>query len=79
MAHFSTVVWHSFRLRYTADVAECCSHVNSYPLASLGGISPIDNLGALVPPGALAGLGVTRLDPDEVVLRPSLVPHAVEQ
>ena len=62
-----------------ADVAECCSHVNSYPLASLGGISPIDNLGALVPAGALAGLGVTRLDPDEVVLRPSLVPHAVEQ
>lgn len=62
-----------------ADVAACCSHVNSYPLGSLGGVSPIDNLGALVPPEALAALGVRRLDPDEVVLRPSLVPHAVEQ
>ena len=62
-----------------ADVAACCSHVNSYPLASLGGISPIDNLGALVPPEALAELGVRRLEPGEVVLRPSLMPHAVEQ
>ena len=62
-----------------ADVGVCCSHVNSYPLASLGGVSPIDNLGALVPPEALAELGVLRLDPDEVVLRPSLMAHAVEQ
>lgn len=62
-----------------ADVALCCSHVNSYPLASLGGISPIDNLGALVPPEALEALGVLRLDPGDVVLRPSLAPHAVEQ
>ena len=62
-----------------ADVAACCSHVNSYPLASLGGISPIDNLGAIVPAAALAELGVRRLEPGEVVLRPSLMPHAVEQ
>lgn len=62
-----------------ADVAACCSHVNSYPLASLGGIGPIDNLGAILPPAALAELGVRRLEPGEVVLRPSLMPHAVEQ
>ena len=62
-----------------ADVAACCSHVNSYPLASLGGVSPIDNLGAIVPAEALAALGVLRLEPDEVVLRPSLMPHAVER
>ena len=62
-----------------ADVAACCSHVNSYPLASLGGVSPIDNLGAIVPAEALAALGVLRLEPGEVVLRPSLMPHAVEQ
>lgn len=61
------------------DVALCCCHVNSYPLDSLGGISPIDNLGALVPPEALEALGVVRLDPADVVLRPSLMPHAVEQ
>lgn len=62
-----------------ADVAECCSHVNSYPLASLGGLCPLDNLGALVPPRALARLGVRRVPAGEVVLRPSLMPHAVEQ
>lgn len=61
------------------DVGACCSHVNSYPLSSLGGISPIDNLGALLAPQTLAELGVFRLDPDEVVLKPSLMPHAVEQ
>lgn len=62
-----------------ADVAACCSNVNSYPLASLGGVSPIDNLGAIVPPEALSALGVLRLEPAEVTLRPSLMPHAVEQ
>ena len=62
-----------------ADVAVCCGHVNSYPLASLGGISPIDNLGALVPPAALLRLGVPRLASADVVLRPSLMPHAVKQ
>lgn len=62
-----------------ADVASCRCHVNSYPLASLGGISPIESLGALVPPEALEALGVMRLDPGDVTLRPSLMPHAVEQ
>lgn len=61
------------------DVAECCSHVNSYPLASMGGVSPINNLGALAPAAALAELGVRRLELGEAVLRPSLVPQAVEQ
>lgn len=62
-----------------ADVAECCSHVNSYPLASLGGICAFDNLGALVPARALVALGYRRLDAGEVVLRPRLMPHAVRQ
>lgn len=62
-----------------ADVAECCSHVNSYPLASLGGICPLDNLGALVPPRALGALGIRRVPSDRVVLRPSLMRHAVDQ
>lgn len=62
-----------------ADVAECCSHVNSYPLARLGGLCPFDVLGALVPPSALGALGIRRVPPDEVVLRPWLMRHAVEQ
>lgn len=62
-----------------ADVAECCSHVNSYPLARLGGLCPLDMLGGLVPPAALEALGVRRVPPDEVVLRPWLMRHAVRQ
>ena len=62
-----------------ADVAECCSHVNSYPLASLGGLSPFECLGALVPMKALAKLGIRALPRQAVVLRPSLMRHAVEQ
>lgn len=59
-----------------ADVALACSHVNSYPLASLGGTCPFDQLGAIVPASALAGLGISRVPSGDVVLRPSLVPHA---
>lgn len=61
------------------DVATCCSHVNSYPLESLGGKCPFDALGGLFPEAALASLGIARLDPSEVVLLPRLMPHAVEQ
>lgn len=45
----------------------------------MGGVSPINNLGALAPAAALAELGVRRLELGEAVLRPSLVPQAVEQ
>lgn len=62
-----------------ADVAECCSHVNSYPLASLGGRSPFECLGALVPMRALGRLGIRAVPRQAVVLRPSLVRHAVDQ
>ena len=61
------------------DVALCCSHVNSYPLASLGGRTTLDSLGGLLPDEVLALVGVERLDPKDVVLKPSLVPHAVAQ
>lgn len=62
-----------------ADVALCRGHVNSYPLASLGGASPIDSLGGLLTGDVLDLLGVRRIEPRDVVLRPSLVPHAVDQ
>ena len=62
-----------------ADVALACSHVNSYPLATLGGLCPIESLGALVPPRALAALGVERVPADAVTLRPWLIRHAVDQ
>lgn len=61
------------------DVATCCSHVNSYPLESLGGRCPFDALGEVLPPEALALLGIVRVPASEVVLRPSLMRHAVVQ
>ncbi len=62
-----------------ADVALACSHVNSYPLARLGGRCPLELAAPLFPAGALEGLGVRRVEPDLVTLRPSLLPHAVAQ
>ena len=62
-----------------ADVAVCCSHVNSYPLASLGGRSPFECMGALVPARALDRLGIRALPRQAVILKPSLMKHAVDQ
>ena len=61
------------------DVALCCSHVNYYPLESLGGRTPLDSLGGLLPDAVLDIVGCERLDPRDVVLKPSLIPHAVAQ
>lgn len=61
------------------DVAVCCSHVNSYPLAGRAGRCPFELLGDLLPGGVMDELGLARVAPDEVVLRPALMPHAVEQ
>ena len=61
------------------DVALCCSHVNSYHLKDLGGSTPFDRIGDAMPECVLDLFGVTRIDADDVVLLPSLVPHAVEQ
>ena len=62
-----------------ADVAACCSHVNSYPLASRGGKCAFELSAGLFPQSLLDGLGIARVAPDEVVLKPSLTAHAVEQ
>lgn len=61
------------------DVAVCCSHVNSYPLAGRAGKCPFELLGGTLPASLLEGLGLARVPPDEVVLRPSLMKHAVVQ
>ena len=61
------------------DVAVCCSHVNSYRSAGRGGKCPFELLGDLLPRGVMDELGLERVEPDDVVLRPALVPHAVEQ
>lgn len=62
-----------------ADVALCASHVNSYPLARRAGKCAFELASGCFPPALLAFLGLKQLDPDEVVLKPYLMPHAVRQ
>jgi IS30 family transposase len=56
-----------------ADVAECCSHVNSYPRPSLGGMAPIDLALAILPSSLFEELGVRRVEPGKVVMTPRLL------
>ena len=62
------------------DVAGGCSHVNSYPLARKSGtFRPIEAAASLLPGRLLDALGIERVPADEVVLKPYLMAHAVEQ
>lgn len=61
------------------DLAVAASHVNSYPRASLFGKCPVDLAALLLPEGFLDLIGVEKLPIEEVVLRPSLLAHAVDQ
>ena len=60
------------------DVAAVCSHVNSYPRPSRGGACPYDLAAPELPAELLGNLGIVRVPPDDVTLRPALVAHAVE-
>ncbi|MBQ3328787.1 MAG: IS30 family transposase [Eggerthellaceae bacterium] len=61
-----------------ADVAAVCSHVNSYPRPARKGKCPYDLAAPELPAELLGNLGIVRVPPDEVLLRPALVAHAVE-
>lgn len=62
------------------DVATCCSHINSYPLARASGtFVPIEAAADFIPKRLLDALGIERVAADEVVLKPSLIDHAVQQ
>lgn len=61
-----------------ADVAAVCSHVNSYPRPSRNGARPYDLAVAELTAEFLDTLGIVRLQPDEVVLKPHLMAHAVQ-
>ena len=63
----------------TWDVAECCSHVNSYPSAMRASKCPFELLGDILPQTLLDELGLSRVAPDDVVLKPYLMKHAVTQ
>ena len=61
-----------------ADVAAVCSHVNSYPRPSRNGARPYDLAVMELTAEFLDTIGVVRLQPDEVVLKPYLMAHAVQ-
>lgn len=61
------------------DVAECCSHVNSYPSAMRANKCPFELVGGILPQTLLDELGLSRVAPDDVVLKPRLMKHAVTQ
>lgn len=61
------------------DVATCCGHVNSYPLPKHGGKCGFELIGDLLSQETLDTLGLARVAPDNVVLKPYLMSHAVEQ
>lgn len=55
------------------DVSLVCSHVNSYPRPSLGGVSPYRIASQILPESLLGSLGIDRVEPDDVVMSPSLL------
>lgn len=61
------------------DVAVCCSHVNSYPIADRSNKCAFELLGDVLVPSLLDELGLTRVAPDDVILKPYLMRHAVAQ
>ena len=55
------------------DVSTVASAVNNYPRRSLGGKTPLQAASRLLPKDLLGELGIVRMRPDEVVLKPSLL------
>lgn len=64
----------SFKSLDAETVAMVASHVNSYTRAVLDGAAPIDIAEKELPEGLTKGLGIVRIDPEEVVLKPVQLP-----
>lgn len=54
------------------EISVACSHINSYKRPALGGLAPIDLAERMLPGKLLEGLGIRRVDPDDVIMRPSI-------
>ena len=63
----------SFENLTQEDVSLMCSHINSYPRKSIGGISPIAACSKFIPKKLLDELGIKHMRSDEVALKPSLL------
>ena len=55
------------------EMAEICSHVNSYTRPYLGGLAPIDIAERMLPAELLEGLAIRKVPPDDVIMRPTLL------
>ena len=64
-----------FRFMTQADVSLAASHVNSYSRKVLSGEAPYDLAVARVPAERLEKYGITKIPPNEIILKPSLLPH----
>ena len=61
------------------DVALATSHVNSYPRPKFSGKCPFELARPILPDTLLDNLGIARVAPDDVTLKPYLLTHAVVQ
>ena len=69
----------AFDAHSALDAPVLTSHVISYPLAGRGGRCAFELAAGLLPRALLDEMGWERVPSDEVVLAPSLLPHAVER
>ena len=65
----------SFKKLTQADVELAASHVNSYGRPVLEGAAPIELASKRLPAELLAGLGLKKIAPNDVLMKPSLLPH----
>ncbi|WP_102378101.1 IS30 family transposase [Raoultibacter timonensis] len=63
----------SFQHLTARKLAVVCSHVNSYGRPALGGASPYQLASQVLPEELFDGLGIERIAPEEVVMKPGLV------
>lgn len=63
----------SFKNLTARKLAVVCSHVNSYGRPSLGGASPYQLAGQVLPADLIDGLGIERIEPKDVTMKPTIV------
>lgn len=65
----------SFKNLTERDVQLLCSHVNSYGRPILGHKAPIELAKERLPTELFEELGIKEIEPENVILKPSLLPH----
>ena len=68
----------SFKELDEDTVCAVCSHVNSHARSGLEGMCPIDAAAAHLPEGLIGGLGIFRIQPEDVILKNDKLDLAVQ-